>query len=118
MDARTGAGLSGEEDLYAQHFACFPRDIIHFIQQFQQLRLQLFGGGSAAQLAFEGLAQFFQPWHSAIAAAAVELMNLIQQPLRLFANQLFFHFITHFWHKGDQHLQHLPRQIRFHGGLA
>jgi hypothetical protein len=33
--------------LYAQHFARFPRDIIHFIQQFQQLRLQLFGGGSA-----------------------------------------------------------------------
>lgn len=63
MAARTGTALSGEGDLYAQHFARFPRDIIHFIQQFQQLRLQIFGGGSGAQLAFKGLTQLFQPRH-------------------------------------------------------
>ena len=54
MDALTGAGQSGEEDLHAQHFACFPRDVVHFIQQLQKLRLHLFGGGAARVAGSQG----------------------------------------------------------------
>lgn len=64
------------------------------------------------------MAQLFQPRHAAIAAAAVQFMDQIHQPFRLLAHQLLLNFVTHLRHKGDQHLQHLPRQVRLHGRLA
>lgn len=45
-------------------------------------------------------------------------MNKIQHAFRLFSHQLFFYLVTHLRHKGEQHLQHFPRQIRFHRRLT
>lgn len=82
----------------------------NLIQQLQPLRLQFVVGDALTQLPLEVETQLLEARHAAVAAAAVQLMDQIEDLVVMLAVEQCLYPFAHLRQEIEQHLQQIARQ--------